>query len=492
MDEKNNPLDNVVANDGSYLGAKKSKAIRQERIKSDFDKAWKAQKVILKDSQVKLYREKTTIALRWQNYTDWDDSSLATPKRTRCPLNALGRGKFPHTSDAVERAIAIAKEIDLKLKASSFSWKDYPQWLPDELKPKNPSGEKPRTIAEWIEEYERDYWSTRTKERFEDDKNWKNGYRVYLHYIKNTQAIPSRGVFDEAIKTYPKSSKRNECCTAIKRFAVFCGLTNYDPSEYRLKKNQIEVKAKAKRELSETDIEQWYGRFSEWQGKTNTPSLWQLWQWMFGMQATYGFRNHEVLNIYNLDCEYVDDKGVRYHPFTDSTKNPRGIVYTEGKGVKRAAFLPSPTKWIEQFKLREVPLDYQKFTNSLKDLSEFDQKKKKYQKINNYGQFLRTHGFTFTAYNLRHAYNVKSHGLGIPVSLIAQNLGHSIAMNQSVYLSSMGLKSCLDALKHWEDSQTNKESNSLSLESQIELLRQENDQLKAIVQQLLESLKQNN
>jgi hypothetical protein len=78
--------------------------------------------------------------------------------------------------------------------------------------------------------------------------------------------------------------------------------------------------------------------------------------------------------------------------------------------------------------------------------------------------------------------------LGIPVSLIAQNLGHSIQMNQSVYLESMGLKSCIEALENWEK-KTPQESGKLSLESQIELLRQENEQLKAIIQQLLESLK---
>jgi hypothetical protein len=236
------------------------------------------------------------------------------------------------------------------------------------------------------------------------------------------------------------------------------------------------------------EIEQWYSRFPEWVGKENSPSHWELWQWWYGIQATYGFRNHEVLNIYNLDCEYTDDKGRKYYPFTDAENNPRGIIYTKGKGVKRAAFLPQPKKWLEQFNLRKIPQDYYRFMDEIKGLSNYDREKKKSNKTRKYGQFLREHGFTFTAYNLRHAWNVKSHGLGIPVSLIAQNLGHSIQMNQSVYLESMGLKSCIEALENWEK-KTPQESGKLSLESQIELLRQENEQLKAIIQQLLESLK---
>ena len=41
----------------------------------------------------------------------------------------------------------------------------------------------------------------------------------------------------------------------------------------------------------------------------------------------------------------------------------------------------------------------------------------------------------------------------------------------------------------WEKRQENAKNDELSLETQIELLRQENEQLKAILQQLLESIK---
>ena len=210
---------------------------------------------------------------------------------------------------------------------------------------------------------------------------------------------------------------------------------------------------------------------------------------MYGMQATYGFRNHEVLNIYNLDCEHIGDDGRLYHPFTDPKKNPRGIIYTRGKGVKRAAFLPQPLRWMEQFKLREIPQKYYEFLDKISKLSEYNKSKKKELKIGNYQKFLQRHGFTFTAYNLRHAWNIKSHGLGIPVSLIAKNLGHTILQNTTTYLSSQSVKSCLDALDEWEKRQGNKDSKNLSLEEQLSLLRQENEQLKAIIQQLLENMK---
>jgi hypothetical protein len=487
--------DGIVPNDGTYLGAKKGKALREKRIKEEFDEMWNSQKTLLKDSQVKLYKDRTSIGLQWQSFIDYDNSFLAVPKRVRKALNNLGKGKFPLTSEAVKRAVAIAQEIDLAIKANKFSWQDYPQWLPDELKPKKLESEKPKTIEEWIKEYETDYWSRKSQDKtskqyYRDERNWKKGKLDYIKRVADTKAIPCKEVFDEVCKNYPKSRKRNECCSAIKTFAHFCGLIDYDNKEYRLKKHQIEVRAKKlKRQLSEQEVEEWFNKFPQWDGNESQKNQRKLWQWMYGMMATYGFRNHEVLNIYNLDETYIDEHGKPHYPFIDPILNPRGTIYTEGKGVKRAAFLPQPRKWIEQFNLRDVPQDYWRFRDEIKRLSGYEQEKAKQSKIHTFINFLREHDFTFTAYNLRHAYNVKSHGLGIPITLIAQNLGHNVLQNTTTYLETMGLQSALDALDAWEKRQEDIKDDELSLEAQIEALRQENEQLKAILQRLLESIK---
>ncbi|MGK7950779.1 MAG: hypothetical protein AB4368_18875 [Xenococcaceae cyanobacterium] len=481
-------INGIVPDDGSYLGSKKGEALRAKKLKEEFDRAWKNQKQLLKNSLVKLYRDRNSIAVRWHTMLDWDDSTLITPRRIKRALNALNRGKFPLTANAVNRAIQIAQEIDLKIKADSFSWQDYLQWLPKHLKPKV-TPDEPITFKKAIESFIDDYWLSKDKNKYQDHKNLKTTYIRYYNKIPDWDVTPTKEILDKVAREYPKSVNRNKCCSALKKIAPYCGLPDYDPKEFRLRQNQIEIKAKAKKDLSEKEIEEWYNKFPDWKGNAANPSHWELWQWIYGMQATYGFRNHEVLNIYNLDCKYEDDKGKIYQPFTDPVENPRGIIYTRGKGIKRAAFLPQPRKWLEQFNLRKIPQKYWEFMNEIKDLSDYDKAKSKETKLNSYERFLKRNGFTFTAYNLRHAYNVKSHGLGIPVSLIAKNLGHTIHQNTTTYLESQGLKSCLDALETWEKRQENKADSNLSLESQIDLLRQENEQLKAIIQQLLESLK---
>jgi hypothetical protein len=255
-------------------------------------------------------------------------------------------------------------------------------------------------LLTWLKEQDKT-----TKQYFRDEKNWELGILRYLKKISNWSSPPSKGIFDEVCKNYPRSKKRNECCSVIKSFAHFCGLTDYDNKEYRLKKHQIEVKAKKpKRQLSEQEIVEWFDKFPQWIGTEGSPSQWRLWQWIYGMQATYGFRNHEVLNIYNLDCKYIDKDGKPYYPFIDPVANPRGTIYTEGKAVKRAAFLPQPRKWIERFNLRDIPQDYRRFMNEIKDLNGYEQRMKKDRVLRSYHTFLNSHGFTFTAYNLRHAY----------------------------------------------------------------------------------------
>lgn len=486
---------NVIPYDGTYIGAKKGKELSDKKIQADFDKAWKAQRTTLKESQVKLYKDKGTIGLQWQSFIAFDGSKLVEGERIKRSLNQLGRGKFPHTSQSVNDAVAIAKEIDLKIKASSFSWLDFPQWLPKHLQPKQIQSEKPKTIAEWIKDYEADYWSRKeqdktTKQYYRDERNWKKGKLFYLEFIPDWGETPGKEIFDKACLAYPKSDKRNDCCSVIRSFALFCGLSDYKNFEFRLKKNQIERKAKkVKRSLTEKEIVIWFEKFPDWSANEGKKNQRDLWQWIYGMMATYGFRNHEVLNIYNLDKTYVDEYGKPHYPFTDPILNPRGTIYTEGKAVKRAAFLPHPRKWIEQFNLRSIPKSYYLFLEEIKELNDYEQEKAKQSKIHTFANFLNSHGFTFTAYNLRHAYNVKGHGLGIPVSILAQNLGHNVLQNTTTYLETMGLQSALEALDNWEKRQSGIEDNKLSLESQLEVLRQENEQLKAILQQLLESIK---
>ena len=135
-EKKTQPKNNtIIPNDGSYLGAKKAQAIKAKKIQQEFINYWNSQKTLLKDSTVKLFKDKNSIGVQWQTYVDWDNTKLIKPRRIKRSLNSLGRGKFPHTAKAVSNAIAISQEINNKIKADAFNWLDYPQWIPKEFRP---------------------------------------------------------------------------------------------------------------------------------------------------------------------------------------------------------------------------------------------------------------------------------------------------------------------------------------------------------------------
>ena len=156
-ENKNRSNDTVVPNDGSYLGAKAGKALRDKKVREQFEQAWLSQRALLKDSLVKLYKDKANIGVQWQSHIDWDNSKLIEPRRIKRSLNALGRGKYPHTAKAVNNAVAVAQEINNKILAESFDWLDYPQWMPKQVRPKDDVKPESKTIAQWIAEYEENY-----------------------------------------------------------------------------------------------------------------------------------------------------------------------------------------------------------------------------------------------------------------------------------------------------------------------------------------------
>ena len=268
----------IVPDDGTYIGNKKGNALRAKKVKENFDKAWKSQKQLLKTSVVKLFKETNSLSVRWYTLVDWDDSILTTPRRIRRGLSLLGRGKFPLTAEAVRQAVKIAEEIDLKIKAGSFTWQDYPQWLPKKYRPKNLKEDKPITFEKAIEAFIADYWLRKDKKKYQDDKNLKTTYLRYYKRFPDWQSVPTKEAFDKVASEYPKSVNRNKCCSALKKLAPYCGLLGYDPREFRLRQSEIEVKAKPKRDLTEQEIESWYDKFPDWQGNTASPSHWELWQ----------------------------------------------------------------------------------------------------------------------------------------------------------------------------------------------------------------------
>ena len=54
--------------------------------------------------------------------------------------------------------------------------------------------------------------------------NWDKGYLKYFKKISNWSALPSKELFNEACRNYPKFKKTNGFYTKIKYLSCFCGI----------------------------------------------------------------------------------------------------------------------------------------------------------------------------------------------------------------------------------------------------------------------------
>lgn len=121
------------------------------------------------------------------------------------------------------------------------------------------------------------------------------------------------------------------------------------------------------------------------------------------MMATFGLRNHEV---FYLDTEALIDGGEFVR-----------VLQSKTFGHQVWAYHP---EWIEAFNLREVM-----------------QPAVTGQQHSDFGDrvscYLRRVGMPFKPYDLRHCWAVRTVRYGIPDSLAAQQMGHSVAVHHETY-----------------------------------------------------------
>jgi len=131
--------------------------------------------------------------------------------------------------------------------------------------------------------------------------------------------------------------------------------------------------------------------------------IWELikqpaWRWVFGMCAVYGLRPHEV-----QEAQFTPESEVK---IGDSTKTGYRVVW------------PAPQAWVEKFDLHNIEKP----------------KCKPEQFTNTANTYIHIRGPSpFALYNLRHAYAIRLLMAGVPSSLAARLMGHSVAIHERVY-----------------------------------------------------------
>lgn len=315
--------------------------------------------------------------------------------RLRSHQQRLSLG-IPATKEGLKQAKDEVQIVAGKLTAKTFTWHDYLAAGP---------GQRLSQLAleEQIVAFERAFFaaSQRMANPAATKTTWNSAYVPYLRKLEATRSAHSNLTIEECIyKTVQSfdinSRSRQLSCTALAAFAEFLQLAlRTDLTSLAGGYGQRHVKL---RQLpSDAAI------VAAWQQIPNP-----AWQFVYGIMATYGLRNHEV---FFSDYQALRQGDTRVDVLA-STKTGCHEVW---------AFYP---EWIEQFALRQGTLPTIGTDLTQTTLQRIGQRVT--------AQF-RRYGIPFSPYDLRHAWAVRTIHMGLPDTVAAKMMGHSVAVHTRTY-----------------------------------------------------------
>ncbi|HEY9762373.1 MAG TPA: hypothetical protein V6D07_07595 [Trichocoleus sp.] len=283
--------------------------------------------------------------------------------------------------DGIKVAMAKAQRLESDLNMERFSWADWEGGQGDG---------QGKTAADWAKEFGAIKAGTIKPSSYN------------ANYKEPLDSLPAKPLTTDLLLTHvlsrskPNTWARKNDCMVFKQLAKFAGLDldfsnvrgNYKPSP--MSADDIP---------SDEEIEDIWAAISN-------PG----WQWVYGMLATYGLRPHEVFKI-------ADHQGI-------SSPTGKITVLDDSKTGRRDVW-PLPDKWRHQFGLANVVMPQIRIEG--RDNQELGER---------IGANLcnpKNRRIPHTPYALRHAWAIRSAVMGIPDSIAARWMGHSVAVHAETY-----------------------------------------------------------
>jgi len=273
---------------------------------------------------------------------------------------------LPANPSGIAQAEKEARKISALLDCKEFSWKDYYKV----------STSEDRVLSDEIDRF----YKTLI-ERGGNPTNWRNRYQPTLSKLNALNADE----FIRVVKLPPPDTRNREIYhDVVKSFARFL---NIPVDLDGLRGNHT-----PKRRDPPTDE-----MIESARGLISNPSY----QWVYGMMATYGLRNHEIFRIKSYDF-------------------PEITIGEDTKTGSRVCF-PLFEYWIEAWELYNICLPEVNVDRSNHKLGEV------------ISRHFRRCKVPFPPYNLRHAFAIRTVTEGWPPVLAARSMGHSLETHNRQY-----------------------------------------------------------
>lgn len=315
------------------------------------------------------------------------------PYQQRLPL------KLPANKVGLKQIEQEAKIVAARLIEKTFDWRDY---LVTGGRLNSGSMDWEGQIRAFQQHFFAQY-DTDDKSTASAKTTWEKAYAPYFKKLalvleQSPSLNPAEAILATVQQTRANSRSRQVCCTALATLAGFLQLElPYDLKTYWGRYGNSKTKG---RDLpSDEMIVQYY---------ESIPN--PAWQFVYGIMATYGLRNHEV-----FFCDFSQ---------LMAGSNDARITVSETTKTGLHDVWPFYPEWVERFQLRHPRLPQ----------IQTDLKQTTPQRI---GQLVsnqfRRYQIPFSPYNLRHAWAVRTIHFGLPDTVAARMMGHSVAIHTQTY-----------------------------------------------------------
>ena len=346
----------------------------------------------------------------------------------------IGLG-IPFNLDGLKTAEEEARELGKHIARKTFEWNEK------YLGSKAPKPEVVPTIGELLAQFEEKYFLTRKRNR-QSESTFKDYSRVLGKYADLNYFLNESSIVQIIEKTTAGTGLR---MSLVRALSVFCGTFNH---EFNFKNYKKGYESKKRKLPTDKEIEESFHNFKP--QKYHPDYQYQEWQWVYGMLATYGLRPHEVFAIHIES--FLDSKNTLHELRLDETT-------TEGLKTGERTIFPLHPHWVELFDLKNVKMP--KVAEGLR-----------YKTIK-IGVNFKTNEIKFPPYNLRHAYAIRGHELGVPIKEMADNMGHSVDMHTRTYQRYM----TIDTRRIVYQKAINKADEAKAEREEVEMLKAENARL---------------
>jgi integrase len=267
-----------------------------------------------------------------------------------------------------------------------------------------------RPLAEQLEAFEVAFRNDPKRRRRPagSRSTWAAAYRPYLRRLAAHAADQCPGPLDadmlvEVLESYELSSRsRQQCGVALAALARHLQLEL--PEDWRDRAAGYGLHLTRFRPLP-TD-----SQILELVGQIPNPR----WRLAYGLMATYGLRNHEVFFCDGSALAPGADRVLRVLP---TSKTGEHQVW------------PFQPEWIDHFELERLGRE----PNALPPVN-LDLRRTTLQQVGRrVAEQFRRYGLPITPYDLRHAWAVRTIHIGLPDTVAARMMGHSVAIHTRTY-----------------------------------------------------------